>query len=263
LNYAKAREQFGKAIYHLPVISDMLITMKVTIAANRRLFYHTTEWLDKKEAYEKLVDKLKAGKKPSAEANEKFKEASRLTTFLTPLCKYLLSEAANKIAYDSMQIHGGTGYMKEFSVERLARDARITNIYEGTSQLQIVAAAGSVVNDILAEYFNKWGAFQYSGSLEQFAANLKEMREIFDDCLKYVKERKDTNIQDVLAKNLVEMYGAIYIGYLLLLEANEHQDTVFTARRYILNALAQAHQHKEYIKNEVCADILHAERILN
>lgn len=262
LNYAKAREQFGKSIYNLPVITDMLIQMKITIEAYRLLFYQTGSWLDKKECYEKLLEKYKAEKKPLAELNEKYKEASRVITFLTPLTKYLLSEAANKITYDAMQIHGGTGYMKEFAVERLSRDARITNIYEGTSQMQIVAAAGSVVNDIFAEYFNKWERLECKGNLVQFLGHLREIREIFAECLKYVKEKKDANIQDVMVKFLVEMYGSLYIGHQLLQEANMHQDKVFTARRFILGALAQAYAHKETIKTEICSDVLHAERIL-
>ncbi len=262
LKYAKAREQFGKPIYYLPVISNMLIDMRVAIEANRSLFYSTSVWLDKKEIYEVLVEKLKALKKPFSEENEKLKEAVKVVTFLTPLSKYLLSESANKITYDAIQIHGGTGYMKEFSVERLARDARITNIYEGTSQMQIVAAAGGAVNDVLAEYFDAWEKKEYKGNLTKLQDSLKEIRELYKDCIKYVKDKKDAGFQDVAAKDLVEMYGYIYIGYLLLNEANYNQRKVFTARRYILDALAKARKNSESVKNELYSDILHADAIL-
>ena len=262
LKYAKAREQFGKPIYNLPVVSNMLIDMRVTLEANRSLFYSTCVWLDKKEKYDDLVEKLKAMKKPLAEENEKLKETNKIVALLTPMTKYLLSESANKITYDALQIHGGTGYMKEFNVERLARDARITNIYEGTSQLQIVAAAGGVINNVLAEYFDEWEKKEYKGSLIKLLDVLKEIREMFNDCLKYIKERKDVNLQDVASKDLVEMYAYIYVGFLLLNEANEDQKKVFTARRYILDAIAKARKNAESIKNELYSDILYADTIL-
>lgn len=262
LKYAKAREQFGKSIYYLPVISNMLIEMKVTIEANRSLYYSTCVWLDKKEKYEDLVDGLKAAKKPFADANEKLKHATKIVSFLTPLSKFFLSESANKISYDSLQIHGGTGYMKEFSVERLTRDARITNIYEGTSQLQVVAATGGAINDIFAEFFDDQEKKEYKGNLIKLLDCLKEMRELYKDCLKYVKDKKDSNFQDVAAKDLVEMYGYIYTGFLLLNEANTSQQKVFTARRYILDSLSKARKNAESIKNELYSDVLHADTIL-
>ena len=262
LKYAKAREQFGKPIYNLPVVSNMLIEMRVTLEANRSLFYSTCVWLDKKEKLEDLVDKLKAEKKPFAEANEQLKEAVRVTNLLTPITKFTLSEAANKITYDALQIHGGTGYMKEFIVERLARDARITNIYEGTSQMQVVAAAGGAVNDVMAEYFDAWQKKEYKGSLSNLLNYLIEIRELFKECLKYLKEKKDTNLQEIAAKDLVELYTYIYIGFLLLNEANDDQKRIFTARRYILDALAKARKNAESIKSELYSDVLHADSIL-
>ncbi len=262
LKYAKAREQFGKPIYNLPVISNMLIDMRVTLEANRSLFYSTCVWLDRKEKYEEEVDRLKALKQPFSDMNEKLKEATKIVTLLTPVTKYVLSESANKITYDSMQIHGGTGYMKEFMVERLARDARITNIYEGTSQMQIVAASGGVINDVLENYFNEWTKKEYKGSLANLLTNLLEIRELFKESLKYIKDKKDANLQDVAAKDLVELYTYIYVGFLLLAEANEDQRKVFTARRYILDAVAKARKNAESIKSELYSDILHADIIL-
>ncbi len=262
LKYAKAREQFGKPIYNLPVVANMLIDMRVSIEAYRSLFYNANVWLDKKEMLEQIVEKLKLEKKPVAEINERLKEATKYLNMLTPLAKYFLSEGANKICYDSMQIHGGTGYMHEFGIERLSRDARITNIYEGTSQLQVVAASGGVINDVFADHFNECEKKEYKGSLINLLSVLKEIRELFNDCLKYIKEKKDPNIQDVAAKDLVELYGYIYIGFILLDEANENQRKVFTARRYILDALTKARKNAEAIKNELYSDILHADTIL-
>lgn len=262
LKYAKAREQFGKPIYNLPVVSNMLIDMRVSLEAYRSLFYNTCVWLDKKEMLEQKLEKLKLEKQPIAETNERLKEAVKYLNLLTPLAKYFLSEGANKICYDSMQIHGGTGYMHEFGIERLSRDARITNIYEGTSQLQIVAASGGVINDVFAEHFDACEKKEYKGSLINLLSVVKEIRELFKDCLNYIKEKKDPNIQDVASKDLVELYGYIYIGFLLLDEANTDQRKVFTARRYILDALTKAKKNAEAIKNELYSDILHADTIL-
>ncbi|MFO7446043.1 MAG: acyl-CoA dehydrogenase family protein [Ignavibacteriaceae bacterium] len=269
LKYAKAREQFGKPIYNMPVISNILIDMRVTLEANRSLFYSTCIWLDKKEAYENEVDRLKAEKKSFADMNERLKEAVKITALLTPLTKYILSEAANKITYDALQIHGGTGYMQEFNIERLARDARITNIYEGTSQLQVVAAAGGVINDILSEYFDACEKKEYKGSLINLLDHLKEIRGLFLDALKYVKDKKDANFQDVASKDLVDLYGYLYIGFLLLSEANDDlpggqagQRKVFTARRFILDSLSKSRKNWEAVKNELYSDLLHADVIL-
>ncbi len=262
LKYAKAREQFGKPIYNFPVVANMLIDMRVTLESNRTLFYNTCVWLDKKEAYEDLIEIHKAQKLPLNSLNEKFKEAQRMTNFLTPVTKYILSEASNKMTYDAIQIHGGTGYMREFAVERLARDARITNIYEGTSQLQVVAAAGSVVNDVLSEYFDNWEKKEYKGSLNKLKDSLIEIRILFNDALKYVKEKKDAGFQEVAAKDLVELYAYIYTGYLLLEEANDNQKRIFTTKRFILDSLAKARKNAESIKNELYSDILYADTIL-
>jgi hypothetical protein len=178
------------------------------------------------------------------------------------MTKFILSESSNKITYDSLQIHGGAGYMKDFKIERLARDARITNIYEGTSQLQIVAAIGGVINDILSEDFEKNEKKKYKGNLVKLAEYLKEIREIYLDCLKYVTDKNDQRFQEVAAKELVELYSFLYIGYLVLEEAEISSRKIFIANRYITNALANARKNSESIKNEQYSDLMHADEIL-
>jgi len=262
LKYAKEREQFGKPIYDIPVISNMLIDMKVMIETNRSLFYSASKHVDEKEKLEELLEKLKAEKKPFADVNEKLKFITRVANLLTPMSKYILTESANKITYDALQIHGGTGYMKEFKVERLARDARITNIYEGTSQMQIVAASGGVINDILAPFFEEKEAKEYPGALSRLANYLKEIRLIYKDCLKYVMDKKDASFQDVASKDLVELYMYLYVGYLVLEEAQIEPSKVFIANRYIINSLSNARKNAESIKSELFGDLLHANEIL-
>ncbi len=262
LKYARERRQFGKAIADIPVISNMLIDMRVTLESNRSLFYSTTQCVDVKEKLEDKIEKMKGEGKSVAEETARLKHITKVANLLTPLSKYMLAECSNRITYDALQIHGGTGYMKEFHVEQLARDARITNIYEGTSQLQIVAASGGVINDVLGEMFEAKEKREYKGGLTRLANHLKEIRRLFLDSLKYVVDKKDTGFQDVAAKDLVEMYGSLYTGYLLLDEAEIEPRKVFIANRYIVTALAQARRNAEAIRGELFGDLLHASKIL-
>jgi len=262
LMYAKDRAQFGKAIYNIPAVANMLIDMRVMVEYNRSLLYATGVFVDMKEKTVLLIDKYKKEGKSVTDLNNDLKYYTKISNLLTPMTKYWLSECANKITYDSMQIHGGTGYMKEFRVERLARDARITNIYEGTSQLQIVAAISGVINDILKDTFDKKESKNYPGGLSRLASYLKEIRIIFYDCLKYVMDKKDNEFQDVAAKDLVELYSYLFIGYLLLDEAEIEPRKKFIASRYIINSLANAKKNADTIKNELFTDILHADEIL-
>lgn len=262
LRYAKAREQFGKAIYDIPVVTNMLMDMRVTLESDRSLLYAAAKWVDMRNKLEERIAELKKEKKDSTGEMARFKEANKVAALLTPMSKYVLTENANKLTYDSLQIHGGTGYMKEFSVERLARDARITNIYEGTSQLQIVAAIGGVVNDIFAGFFSERGKKEYKGNLARLADKLIEMRKSFLDCLKYVTDKADKHFQSVAAKELVEIYSYLYTGYLLMDEAEIDSRKVFIANRYILEAAAKTRMNAEVIKNDAFTDLLHADEIL-
>lgn len=262
LMYAKDRVQFGKAIYNIPPVANMLIDMRVMVEYNRSLLYATGAFVDMKEKTVLLIDKYRKEGKSVTDLNNDLKYYTKISNLLTPMTKYWLTECANKITYDSMQIHGGTGYMKEFRVERLARDARITNIYEGTSQMQIVAAISGVINDILKDMFDKKEKKNYPGGLSRLASYLKEIRIIFYDCLKYVMDKKDNEFQDVAAKDLVELYSYLFIGYLLLDEAEIEPRKKFIASRYIINSLANAKKNTDAIKNELFTDILHADEIL-
>ena len=262
LRYAKAREQFGKSIYNIPVVTNLLMDMRVTLESDRSLLYAACHWVDLRNKLEERIEELKAEKKDSSAESAKLKEATRVAALLTPMAKYVLSENANKVTYDALQVHGGTGYMREFNVERLARDARITNIYEGTSQLQVVAAIGGVINDILADYFDAREQRENPGKLAALADELKEIRELFLGCLHYVTETTDKQVQTVAAKELVEMYSYLYTGWLLLDEAQDDSRKVFIARRYIIGAAAKARRNADAIKKDLFGDLLYAEEIL-
>lgn len=262
VKYAKSREQFGKSIYNIPAVSNILIDMRVMLESGRSLMYKAGIEVDKKEMYEEKIERLKKEGKPYSDYAAELKSLTKTANLLTPLCKYILTESANKIAYDSLQIHGGTGYMKEFKVERFARDARITNIYEGTSQLQIVACTGGVIGDILKDFFDAHEKKIYPGGLEKLSNVLKEIREIYYDCLKYITDKKDVTFQEVAAKDLVELYGYIYVGYLMLDEAMLDERKKFIANRYIISSLSNARRNAENIKSELFSDILHSDKIL-
>ncbi|MBN2367102.1 MAG: acyl-CoA dehydrogenase family protein, partial [Calditrichaeota bacterium] len=214
VSYARAREQFGKPIYQIPAVTNMLIDMRVKLESNRSLLYATAKWVDLKDKLEGEITRLKEQGKSFEQENERFKKASKIAALLTPITKFILTESANQIAYDSLQIHGGAGYMKEFTIERLARDARITNIYEGTSQLQIVAATGGVLNDLLGDDFAEKERKNYKGNLSGLANHLKDIRQIFLESLRFVLEKNDMHFQEVAARELVELYSYLYIGYL-------------------------------------------------
>ena len=262
LAYAKAREQFGQPIYNIPPVTNMLIDMRVTLETNRSLYYDTCKWVDRRNKLELHIERLKNQEKNFQDETDKMKWANKVCNLLNPMTKYILTESSNKITYDALQIHGGAGYMKDFTIERLARDARITNIYEGTSQLQIVAAMGGVIKDILADHFDEKMKKTYKGTLNKLADHLKEIREIFTDCLKYIQDKNDPRFQDVAAKELVDLYSFLYVGFLVLDEAEINRRKIFIANRYITNALANARKSSEAIKNGQFSDLLHADEIL-
>jgi len=262
LKYAKERVQFGKPIYEIPVVSNMLIDMRVALEVNRALFYKATMYVELKERLEEKIAVMKERGESTTDVTARLRDLVKVAGFLTPVCKYVLTEGSNRITYDALQIHGGAGYMKEFRVERLARDARITNIYEGTSQLQIVAATGGVVTDVLKDFFDEHAVKDYKGATSGLAAQVREIRELFLDSVRFVNERKDSVFQEVAARSLVEMYISCYLGYVLLDQAEVEDRKLFVAHRYILRSVSEARMHIESIKNGVFSDILHANKIL-
>ncbi len=262
LKYAKEREQFGKAIYEIPAVTNMLVDMRTRLEANRTLFYKASECVDMKERLEEKIEKFKEKGISTTDLTARLREITKVAALLTPMCKYFVTEGSNKITYDALQIHGGTGYMREFKVERLARDARITNIYEGTTQLQVVAATGGVVTDVLKDFFEEHEKKEYRGALASLAAHLREMRELFLESVRYVTERRDGAFQEVAAQNLLELYGSTYVGYLVMDHAEIEDRKIFIANRFVLSAVADARRHVESIKNGAMSDILHADKIL-
>jgi len=233
--YASEREQFKQSIDKFPAIYDMLARMKTKLTASRALLYETTRIVDLRGVYTHIVDHTP--EQATQEIKDKAKYYAKIAAVLTPMSKALSTESANQIAYDCIQIHGGTGYMHDFDAERYYRDARITNIYEGTTQLQVVAAIGGVMqrvlDPIIADLLAKISDEGLIGSLKK---RIAEMHEKHLNAVKFVAEKKNSAYHDLRARNLVENETFIFVGLLLLRDAMKDAAREALAERYILDA---------------------------
>lgn len=227
--YAEEREQFGKAIIQYPAVYEMLKNMKVKTDAIRTLLYETARFVDIYKAYTFITHDRKL---EQAERDE-FKHYLKLADVFTPLLKLMSSEYCNHIAYDALQIHGGTGYMKDFPVERLYRDARITTIYEGTSQLQVVAAIRGVGNGVYLKAMHEYLSKPVSPELEYLKSTLEKMTDQFGKIVEKVNEQEESEFLDFHARRLVEMAGNIIMGLLLLHDANRDDKYIKSAEIFI------------------------------
>ena len=235
--YASEREQFKQSIDKFPAIYDMLARMKTKLTAARALLYETTKIVDLRGVYTHIVDHTP--EQATQEIKDKSKYYTKIAAVLTPMSKALSTEIANQIAYDCIQIHGGTGYMHDFDAERYYRDARITNIYEGTTQLQVVAAIGGVMqrvlDPIIADMLAKTSDEGLIGTLKQ---KIAAMHAKHQEAVKFVADKKDSNYHDLRARNLVENETFIFVGLLMLRDAMKDAAREVLAERYILDAVA-------------------------
>jgi alkylation response protein AidB-like acyl-CoA dehydrogenase len=229
VKYAVEREQFGKAIIKFPAVYELLTNMKVKIDAMRTLLYETARYVDVYKAYSHLSKKRKL---EPAERDE-MKLYTRYADAFTPLLKLFSSEYCNQIAYDALQVHGGTGYMKDFPIERLSRDARITSIYEGTSQLQVVAAIRFVGNGTYLKMMQDFGKREVKAEFEYMKNMLSKMTDQYGKTVEKVQELNDVEYFDFHSRRLVEMAGNILSGYLLLDDSNRNNQYSKSAEIFI------------------------------
>lgn len=213
--YAHEREQFNQAICGFPAVSRLLLSMRGELEAARALMYESAKWVDLAKAYEKHIA---ATPKPAPEDRAFLKRASRLAETLTPLTKYYATEMGNRVCYKAMQIHGGVGYMREFNVERHYRDIRVTNIYEGTSQLQVVAAIGKLLGHALDDLLNEWAAEDYGAELAGLKQQVVEATELYNRSADHLKE-SPTEIIDYYANDVVDVGVQVVNSWLLLKQA--------------------------------------------
>jgi alkylation response protein AidB-like acyl-CoA dehydrogenase len=243
--YAQERVQFGAPIGELTAVRGMLADMKVSLEAARALLYETALVVDMKEVLEHRIGLLQqvavaqsAGEAPPAGADElkalraELKKYTRLAALFTPLAKACCTEMANTVAYESLQIHGGSGYMRDFAVERHSRDARITNIYEGTTQLQVVAAIGGVLGGTLAARLDEYDA-EDLGATPELLARVREARARLAEAVGQVREQDDVRFRDFHARRLVEMAIDVSCGYLMLRAAQDDASKLLAARYFV------------------------------
>lgn len=243
LAYAKDRKQFGKAIIEFPAVSEMLSVMKAKLDASRTLLYETARFVDMYKVYEDIAKERSL----TPEERKEMKYYSKFADACTPLIKGLGSEYCNQNAYDCIQVHGGSGFMKDYACERVYRDARITSIYEGTTQLQVVAAIRHVTTGTYRALIDTYAAQDVKPELEGLRAKLSEMCAAYDKAVQYVLEVNNPEYTDFMARRLVEMAGNIVMGHLLVLDANRNEAFIGSANVYINMGQAEVAKHADYI----------------
>ncbi|MBD5214691.1 MAG: acyl-CoA dehydrogenase [Bacteroidales bacterium] len=245
LAYAKERQQFGKPIIEFPAVYEMLSVMKAKLDASRCLLYETARYVDLYKAYEDVEKERKLTPEEKAE----LKVYRKYADACTPLAKGLSSEYCNQNAYDCIQIHGGSGFMKDYACERVYRDARITSIYEGTTQLQVVAAIRHVTTGTYTALMDIYKAMPFSEELADVKERLGKLVEKYVAAVDAVQAVNDPAYTDFMARRLVEMAGNLVMAYLLATDATRYNSESMTksAKVYANMAEAEVVKHSSFI----------------
>ncbi|WP_281524920.1 acyl-CoA dehydrogenase family protein [Alistipes dispar] len=253
LKYAQEREQFGKPIIRFAAVSEMLSNMKAKLQGARALLYETTRFVEIYKQYTHISHERSL----EPEERQEMKFYNRLADGFTPLVKLFSSEYANQLAYDAVQIHGGSGFMKDYPCERLYRDARIMNIYEGTSQLQVVAAINAVTKGTFMEQIERYAAGEYAETMRPVVAKLRELTVKFSEMVARVEagDKECAGFKDFHARRLVETAGHIIISYLLARQAGESEEYVPSARIFSKLAEGKIAEAYTYVMNSPTEDV--------
>jgi alkylation response protein AidB-like acyl-CoA dehydrogenase len=231
-DYARKRIQFDQSIDRIPAVYRMLLQMRGEIEAARSLVYESGVWVDLKKAYERRA----ASGEITPEERKRLKQADRLSNLLTPLAKYFATEMGNRVCYQAMQVHGGAGYMREFDVERRFRDVRVTNIYEGTSQMQIVAATGPLMGHALDGWLEQQAALDHGEQLKGLKDRIKEATALFNRSIDHLKEQ-DRAVIDYYGVDLADVALGVINSWLMLKDARQSDRKREMARVYIADAM--------------------------
>lgn len=243
LSYAHDRKQFGKPIIEFPAVFEMISLMKAKLDASRSLLYETTRFVDVYKIYEDIARERSL----TPEERQEMKKYQRLADAFTPMAKGMGSEFCNQNAYDAVQVHGGSGFMKDYACERIYRDARITSIYEGTTQLQVVAAIRHVTTGTYLNQINAYAAEEYAPETSELKERLVKMTALYEEALKTVVDNKNTEYTDFHARRLVEMAGHIIMGYLLLGDTTRNEKFLKSANVYVNFGEAEVEKHHKFI----------------
>lgn len=243
LSYAHDRKQFGKPIIEFPAVFEMISLMKAKLDASRSLLYETTRFVDVYKIYEDIARERSL----TPEERQEMKKYQRLADAFTPMAKGMGSEFCNQNAYDAVQVHGGSGFMKDYACERIYRDARITSIYEGTTQLQVVAAIRHVTTGTYLNQINAYAEEEYAPETSELKERLVKMTALYEEALKTVVDNKNTEYTDFHARRLVEMAGHIIMGYLLLGDTTRNEKFLKSANVYVNFGEAEVEKHHKFI----------------
>lgn len=246
LAYARDREQFGKAIINFPAVYDMLALMKAKLDAGRALLYQCARYVD----IYKALDDIARERKLTPEERKEQKNFSKLADSLTPLAKGMNSEYCNQNTYDAIQIHGGSGFMMDYPIQRYYRDARITSIYEGTTQLQVVAAIRYVTNGSYLAQAREFEQAEVSEAMKPLVARAKAMADNLEEATARVKEAGDAAFHDICARHLVEMAADVIMLHLLIHNATANAELFEKSARVYANfSEAEVAKHHTFVMN--------------
>ena len=244
--YARSREQFGKAIINFPAVSEMIANIKAKLDASRTLLYECTRFVD----MYKSLEAISRERTLAPEERKTMKAYNRLADAFTPLAKGMTSEFCNQNAYDCVQIHGGSGFMRDYACERIYRDARITSIYEGTTQLQVVAAIRHVTTGTYLNQIKEYASREYSEAVAPMRAKLEAMTALYEETFAKVQAVEDPEYITFHARRLVEMIGHIIMGYLLIGDASNEPDLFMdSAKVYVNMGEAEVARQARFIGN--------------
>ena len=252
LAYARDRKQFGKEIINFPAVYDMLATMKAKLDAGRSLLYMTARYVDIYKALEDIARERKL----TPEERQECKKFSKLADAFTPLAKGMNSEFANQNAYDSIQVHGGSGFMMEYKCQQLYRDARITSIYEGTTQLQTVAAIRYVTNGTYMSVIRDYEAIPVAEEYEGYMNRIKEMASKLEAVTNAVKDANDQELLDFCARKLYEMTAYTIMCHLILQDTQKAPEMFAASLNVFVNhAESEVEKHFNYIRKMDAAQL--------
>lgn len=246
LAYAKDRKQFGKAIIDMPAVYDMLSTIKAKVDAGRALLYETARYVD---IYKALED-IARDRKLTPEERQECKKYSRLADAFTPLSKGMNTEYANQNTYDCIQVHGGSGFMMEYACQRLYRDARITSIYEGTTQLQVVAAIRYVTNGTYLGILRDMIGTEVSEDMKPLMSRVSRMADRLESVVNQTKTVESAEYHDLMARHLYEIAAVSVMSCLLVRDASAAPELFSDSAKVYLNiAEAEVAKHASFVEN--------------
>ena len=252
LAYAKDRKQFDKAIIEFPAVYEMLARMKAKLDAGRSILYMTSRYVD---IYKALND-ISRERKLTPEERQEQKKYTRLADAFTPLGKGMTSEYANQNTYDCIQIHGGSGFIMEYKAQRLYRDARILSIYEGTTQLQVVAAIRYVTNGTYLDILRDFEKETVIDELKPLQERIIEMTNKFEAATNLVKEAGNQELLDILARSLYEMAAVNVMANLLLMDASRAPELFAKSAKVYVNLVeSEVEKHFKFINSFKAEDL--------